>query len=359
MIDYLNKETYNFYLPENLIATEPNYERDHCKLMLLNKKTGQLEHKIFSDIINYLNSDDVLVLNDSKVIPARIYAKKNTGGNAEILLLNKVNDDDSIWECLIKGKNIKEKDILYLNYDYLDNVGNIEALIETDNISTKIIKFSKPLTSYILNSIGNVPLPPYIIQSRKKKGEEEYNDKDKEFYQNVYAKNEGSIASPTSGLHFTSELLNKIKDIGVTVCYVTLHVGFSTFNPLKEDDLRNHVMHEERFIIPNESTDIIINAKKNGRRIVSCGTTVSRVLESEYNNYSFNRLEGSTNIFIYPPYKFKCVDSLITNFHTPHSTLLAMVSAFAGYDNIMNAYKEAIANNYRFFSYGDAMFMYE
>ena len=358
MIDYLNKETYNFYLPENLIATEPNYERDHCKLMLLNKKTGQLEHKIFSDIIGYLNSDDVLVLNDSKVIPARIYAKKNTGGGSEILLLNKINNDDSIWECLIKGKNIKENDILYINYSHIEKVGNIEALIETDNISTKIIKFSKPLTSDILNSIGNVPLPPYIIQSRKKKGEEEYNEKDKEFYQNVYAKNEGSIASPTSGLHFTSELLEKIKNIGITVCYVTLHVGFSTFNPLKEDDLRNHVMHEEKFIIPNESAEIILDAKKSGRRIVSCGTTVSRVLESEYENYNFKRLEGSTNIFIYLPYKFKCVDALITNFHTPHSTLLAMVSAFAGYDNIMNAYKEAVADNYRFFSYGDAMFMY-
>ena len=350
MIDYLNKETYNFYLPENLIATSPNYERDHCKLMTLNKNTGKLEHKIFSDIINYLNKDDVLVLNDSKVIPARIYAKKNTGGNAEILLLNKADNDGSVWECLIKGKNIREKDILYLNYDHLADVGNIEAVIETDNISTKLIRFSKPLTSIILDSIGNVPLPPYIIQSRKKKGEDEYNDKDKEFYQNVYAKNEGSIASPTSGLHFTSELLQRIKDMGITICYVTLHVGFSTFNPLKE---------KEKFIIPDESADIIIYAKKNRRRIISCGTTVARVLESEYDNYNFNRLEGSTDIFIYPPYKFKCVDALITNFHTPHSTLLAMVSAFAGYDNIMNAYKEAISNNYRFFSYGDAMFMYE
>ena len=358
MIDYLNKETYNFYLPENLIATTPNYERDHCKLMILNKSTGEIEHKIFSDIINYLKKDDVLVLNDSKVIPARIYAKKNTGGNVEILLLNKFNDDESTWECLIKGKNIKEKDILYLDYSNLENVGNIEAVLEKDNISTKLIKFSKPLTSEILDAIGKVPLPPYIIQSRKKKGEEEYNDKDKEFYQNVYAKNEGSIASPTSGLHFTKELLEKIKSMGITVCYVTLHVGFSTFNPLKEDDLRNHVMHEEKFIIPKESYDIIINAKKEGRRVVSCGTTVARVLESEYDNYDFKRMESSTNIFIYPPYKFKCVDALITNFHTPHSTLLAMVSAFAGYDNIMNAYKTAVENNYRFFSYGDAMFMY-
>ena len=168
MTDYLNKETYNFYLPENLIATTPNYERDHCKLMLLNKDTGKLEHKIFSEIINYLNKDDILVLNDSKVIPARIYAKKNTGGNSEILLLNKVDNDESTWECLIKGKNIKEKDILYLNYAHLENVGDIEALIEKDNISTKIIKFSKSLTSEILDSIGKVPLPPYIIQSRKK-----------------------------------------------------------------------------------------------------------------------------------------------------------------------------------------------
>ncbi len=326
--------------------------------MTLNKNTGYLEHKIFSDIIDYLNKDDILVLNDSKVIPARIYAKKSTGGSSEILLLNKVDNDESIWECIIKGKNIKEKDILYLDYSHLEEAGSIEALIVHDNISVKTIKFSKALTKNVLDAIGKVPLPPYIIQSRKKKGEEEYNYKDKEFYQNVYAKNEGSIASPTSGLHFTKELLEKIKNNGISICYVTLHVGFSTFNPLKEDDLRNHIMHKEKFIIPKESYDIIINAKKDGRRVVACGTTAARVLESEYNNYDFKRLEGEADIFIYPPYKFKCADALITNFHTPHSTLLAMVSAFAGYDNIMNAYKSAIENNYRFFSYGDAMFIY-
>ena len=358
MIDYLNRETYNFYLPENLIATSPNYERDHCKLMTISKNTGEIEHKIFSDIINYLNKNDILVLNDSKVIPARIYAKKNTGGNTEILLLNKVNNSEDLWECLIKGKNIKENDVLYLDYSHIESIGIIEASIIKDNISTKLIKFSKPLTVNILDTIGKIPLPPYIIQSRKKKGEEEYNDKDKEFYQNVYAKNEGSIASPTSGLHFTKELLEKIKSLGVTICYVTLHVGFSTFNPIKEEDLKKHIMHEEKFSIPKETANIIINAKKDGRRIVSCGTTVARVLESEYNNFNFNRLEGSTDIFIYPPYKFKCIDALITNFHTPHSTLLAMVSAFAGYDNIMNAYKIAIENNYHFFSYGDATFLY-
>lgn len=355
MIDYLNKETYNFYLPEKLIATNPNYERDKCKLMTMNIKTGKIEHKFFYDIIDYLKEDDILVLNDSKVIPARIYGKKKTGGNVEILLLQKIDFDESYWECLIKGKNIKEKDILYLDYD---NSNNIKAVIEKDNIATKLIKFSKPLDTNILNNIGNIPLPPYIIQNRKKRGEKEYNDNDKEFYQNIFAKNEGSIASPTSGLHFTNELLEKIKNIRIEICYITLHVGFSTFNPLKEDNLKNHIMHEEKFIIEKETADTIKEAKKTGRRIISCGTTVARVLESEFDNGDFKRLNGATDIFIYPPYKFKCVDALITNFHTPHSTLLAMVSAFAGYDNIMNAYKNAIENNYRFFSYGDAMFMY-
>lgn len=355
MIDYLNKETYNFYLPEKLIATSPNYERDKCKLMTMNIKTGKIEHKLFYDIIDYLKEDDILVLNDSKVIPARIYGKKKTGGNVEILLLQKIDFDESYWECLIKGKNIKEKDILYLDYD---NSNNIKAVIEKDNIATKLIKFSKPLDANILNNIGNIPLPPYIIQNRKKRGEKEYNDNDKEFYQNIFAKNEGSIASPTSGLHFTNELLEKIKNIGIEICYITLHVGFSTFNPLKEDNLKNHIMHEEKFMIEKETADTIKEAKKTGRRIISCGTTVARVLESEFDNGDFKRLNGATDIFIYPPYKFKCVDALITNFHTPHSTLLAMVSAFARYDNIMNAYKNAIENNYRFFSYGDAMFMY-
>lgn len=355
MIDYLNKETYNFYLPEKLIATNPNYDRDKCKLMTMNIKTGKIQHNFFYDIIDYLKKDDILVLNDSKVIPARIYAKKKTGGNVEILILQKKDSNESYWECLIKGKNIKENDILYLNYG---NSDYIKAVIEKDNIATKLIRFSKPLNTDILNNIGNIPLPPYIIQNRKKRGEEEYNDNDKEFYQNIFAKNEGSIASPTSGLHFTGELLEKIKNIGIEICYITLHVGFSTFNPLKEDNLKNHIMHKEKFIIEKETADIIKEAKKTGRRIVSCGTTVARVLESEFYNGDFQRLKGATDIFIYPPYKFKCIDALITNFHTPHSTLLAMVSAFAGYDNIMNAYKNAIENNYRFFSYGDAMFMY-
>ena len=354
MTDYLNKETYNFYLPENLIATNPNYDRDKCKLMTMNIKTGEIEHKFFYDIIDYLKKDDVLVLNDSKVIPARIYAKKKTGGIVEILLLQKIDSSENFWECLIRGRNIKEKDILFLNY----NSNNIKAIIEKDNVSTKLIRFSKPLNNEILDNIGNIPLPPYIIQNRKKRGESEYNDRDKEFYQNIYAKNEGSIASPTSGLHFTSELLDKIKNIGIEICYITLHVGFSTFNPLKEDNIKNHIMHEERFIIEKETADLIKEAKRKGRRIVACGTTVARVLESEFDNGDFKRLKGTTDIFIYPPYEFKCANALITNFHTPHSTLLAMVSAFAGYENIMKAYKNAIENNYRFFSYGDAMFMY-
>ena len=348
MIDYLNKETYNFNLPEELIAIHPTDKRDHCKLMTMSRESGAIEHKKFFNIVNYFKKGDILVFNDSKVIPARIFFKKETGGNVEVLLLKKI--DDYTWEALLKGRKLKVGDKLFLD--------DICATIEEDNITTKKLKFSKILTNDVLDNIGSIPLPPYIIQSRKKNNEEEIIDDDKIVYQNVYAKREGSVASPTSGLHFTNELIESIKNIGVEVLYITLHVGFATFNPIKEDDLTKHNMHFEEFYIDSKVADSIIKAKKENRRIISCGTTVSRVLESEYDNFSFKRLSGETNIFIYPPYKFKCVDAMITNFHTPHSTLLAMVSAFSGYNNIMNAYKIAIENNYRFFSYGDAMFMY-
>ncbi len=347
MIDYLNKETYNFNLPEELIATHPTDKRDHCKLMIMNRDDGQIEHKNFFDIVSYFKKGDVLVFNDSKVIPARVFFKKETGGIVEVLFLKRI--DDYTWECLLKGRKLKVNDKLFLD--------DIYATIIEDNITSKKLKFSKQLTNELLNIIGNIPLPPYIIQSRKKNNEDEIIEDDKIVYQNVFAKREGSIASPTSGLHFTNELIEKIKSIGVEVLYITLHVGFATFNPIKENDLRKHIMHFEEFYIDQSVVNIIINAKKDNRRIIACGTTVSRVLESEYDNFSFKRLSGETNIFIYPPYKFKCVDAMITNFHTPHSTLLAMVSAFSDYNHIMNAYNIAIENKYRFFSYGDAMFM--
>lgn len=356
-IDFLSKDTYNFHLPENLVATKPEYKRENCRLMTLNIGDGSIEHKRFFDIANYLRKNDVLVLNDSKVIPARILAKKSSKGAAEILLLKQIDETKSIWECLIKGKNIKERDVLTVECER-KSIEPIEAVIEKDDASTKLIRFSKPLDTNTLSLIGKMPIPPYIIQNRKRRGEEEYNGKDKEYYQNVYAKNEGSVASATSGLHFTKELLYKIKNMNVTVCFVTLHIGFSTFNPLKENNLKEHVMHKETFIITKDTADIVKKAKNEGRRIVSCGTTVARVLESEYENNTFKRLEGETDIFIYPPYSFKCIDALITNFHTPHSTLLTMVSAFGGYKNIVTAYRVAVENEYRFFSYGDAMFIY-
>jgi len=355
-MNYKHRDTYNFDLPEHLIATEPNYKRSECKLMTLNKKSSIIEHKHFFDILDYINENDLLILNDTKVINARLFFKKSTGGNVEILLLQKIDDNNSYWQCLVNGRKIKEGDTLFLDFENI----KIEAKIVKSENTVRSVLFSEPLHNRILEIIGNIPLPPYIIQNRKIKSENEYNELDAEFYQNVYAKNEGSIASPTSGLHFTKELLESIRKKGITICYLTLHISFSTFNPLKEDNLENHVMHKENFIIPEQTAKLICEYKKNKQRIVSCGTTVARVLESEYNNYtnSFNRLEGGTDIFIYPPYKFKCVNAMITNFHTPKSTLLAMVSALGGYENIMKAYKEAIEKEYRFFSYGDAMFIF-
>lgn len=357
MIDYKVKDTYNFDLPNNLIATHLSQKRVDCKLMALNIENNLIEHKHFFDIINYFTSDDLLILNDTKVIPARLFFKKASGASVEILLLEKLNDDDSYWSCLVKGRNIKEGNVLYFDDERI----KLSALIAKDNAITKEIKFSIELDRNMLNDIGSIPLPPYIIQSRKNNGESEYSEEDREFYQNVFAKHEGSVASPTSGLHFNNELLNALKDKGVKIEYLTLHIGFGTFNPLKADSLEDHIMHKEKFVIPKKTADLVCEYKSKNKRVVACGTTVSRVLESEYisSSNSFNRLDGSTNIFIYPPYKFNCVDAMITNFHTPESTLLAMVSAFAGYENIMKAYNEAIKNKYHFFSYGDAMFLYK
>lgn len=355
-MNYKHRDAYNFNLPEHLIATEPNYKRSECRLMTLNKKLSTIEHKHFFDILDYINENDLLILNDTKVINARVFFKKSTGGDVEILLLQKIDKSNSYWQCLVNGRKIKEGDTLYLNFKNI----KIEAKIIKSENAVKSVLFSECLDSNMLEIIGNIPLPPYIIQNRKRKSENEYNKLDAEFYQNVYAKNEGSIASPTSGLHFTKELLENIRKKGVAICCLTLHIGFSTFNPLKEDNLEDHLMHNENFIIPEQTAKLICEYKKNKQRIVSCGTTVARVLESEYDNNtnSFNRLVGGTDIFIYPPYKFKCVDAMITNFHTPKSTLLAMVSAFAGYENVTKTYKEAVDKQYNFFSYGDAMFIY-
>lgn len=348
-------ETYNFHLPKELIATSPKEKRDECLLMTLSGKSGEIEHKHFYDIIDYLHDGDTLVLNDTKVIPARIYAKKKNGANVEIFLLNPTaGGTKSKWKCLVKGRNIKDGDRFFVE----QGKEIIEALVEKTEENTKIVSFSKTLDEKTLLEIGKIPLPPYIISERKERGEKEYTKEDELYYQNVFAKNDGSVASPTAALHFTEELLQKIQSKGVYILYITLHVGFGTFAPLKTKLITEHIMHSEFFNIPENTAKMICEKKQSGKRIVACGTTVARVLESEYSENGFKRFSGETNILIYPPYSFKCVDAMITNFHTPHSTLLAMVSAFASYQNIMKAYSEAIEKGYRFFSYGDAMFIY-
>ncbi len=349
MTDYTLSETYNFALPKSLIATKPEQKRDECRLMVL--EGGDISHKHFYNIVDYFNKGDMLVLNDSKVLLARIFAHKKTGGKVEILLLNKI--EPNIWQAILKGKNLKDGDTLYIEY----NNTKIEAIIKSTNDNTKTIEFSTNIDDSILSVIGHIPLPPYIISERIERGEQEYYESDKTYYQNVFAKNYGSAASPTASLHFTTDLLEQIKAKGVDIAYITLHVGMGTFAPLKTERITEHNMHYEKFFISDSTASLIMQKKAEGKNIIASGTTVARVLESEYNNTanSFNRHEGKTNIFIYPPYKFKCVDKLITNFHTPHSTLLAMVSAFAGYETIMNAYSVAVESGYRFFSYGDAM----
>ncbi len=349
MTDYTLSETYNFALPKSLIATKPEQKRDECRLMVLENEN--ISHKLFYNVVDYFEKGDVLVLNDIKVLLARIFAFKKTGGKVEILLLKQIMPN--VWEAILKGKNLKDGDTLYIEY----NNTKIEALIKVTNNNTKTIEFSINIDDTLLTEIGHIPLPPYIISERIERGEQEYYDSDKIYYQNVFAKNYGSAASPTASLHFTDALLDQIRAKGVDIVYITLHVGMGTFAPLKTERITEHNMHYEKFFISEQTASLIKQKKTEGKNIIASGTTVARVLESEYDNISnsFNRNEGETNIFIYPPYKFKCVDKLITNFHTPHSTLLAMVSAFSGYSNIMNAYSIAVNSGYRFFSYGDAM----
>ncbi len=352
MIDYTLSETYNFPLPKNLIATTPTECRDKCRLMVL-ESGGDISHKQFYNVLDYFSEGDVLVLNDSKVLLARIFAHKTTGGKVEILLLKQTAPNT--WQAILRGKNLKDGDVLHIDY----NDTKIEATIKSTIENTRILEFSIDMNDSVLADIGLIPLPPYIISERLERGEDEYYESDKTYYQNVFAKNYGSAASPTASLHFTDELLEAIRTKGVSIVYITLHVGMGTFSPLKTERITEHTMHYEKFFISDETAAIIKQKKLEGKNIIASGTTVARVLESEYepDSNSFKRHEGETNIFIYPPYKFKCVDRLITNFHTPHSTLLAMVSAFAGYEAIMNAYSVAIENGYRFFSYGDSMFL--
>ena len=333
---------FNYKLPEELIAQTPLKKRDESRLMILNRKNQSIEHKVFKDIIDYLKPGDVLVRNNTKVIPARIYGKKETGANVEFLLLKNIEGD--IWESIVRpGKK------LHIGTKVIFGDGLLQAeVLDIMPGGTRKVKFYyNGIFNEILDKIGMMPLPPYIHEKLK----------DKDRYQTVYAKYEGSAAAPTAGLHFTTELLKKIQEKGIEIANVTLHVGIGTFRPVKEEIVEAHEMHSEHFYIKQEDCDKINNAKKEGRRVISVGTTSCRVLETIANKDTgmVKPQESDTQIFIYPGYKFKCIDGLITNFHLPQSTLLMLVSALAGKEYIMRAYEEAVKEKYRFFSFGDAM----
>ena len=338
----MKTDDFDYYLPEELIAQTPLEKRDESRLMVLDRKTGEITHDKFYDIINYLDKDDVLVLNDTKVLPARIIGtKEDTGAVIELLLLKNINDD--LWECLVKpAKRVKIGTVV----SFGDGVLKGECVDIFDE-GIRHIRFSyKGIFYEILDKLGSMPLPPYI--------KEKLQDKDR--YQTVYAKNIGSAAAPTAGLHFTKDLLKRIEDKGTKICYITLHVGLGTFRPVNVEDVTTHKMHSEFYSMSKEVADTLNMAKKNGQRIVAVGTTSTRTIETIMTKYGeFRECSGWTDIFIYPGYKFKGIDAQITNFHLPKSTLIMLVSAFASKEIILNAYEEAVKEKYRFFSFGDAM----
>ncbi len=334
---------FNYELQEELIAQTPIEKRDESRLMVLDRSKQTIEHKTFKDIIDYLEPGDCLVRNNTKVIPARIYGKKETGAKVEFLLLKNIEGD--IWESIVRPGNK-----LHVGTKVIFGDGLLTAeILEIMPGGTRKVKFSyQGIFNEILDKIGLMPLPPYI--------HEELKDNDR--YQTVYAKYNGSAAAPTAGLHFTPELLKKIEEKGVKIANVTLHVGIGTFRPVKEENVENHEMHTEHFYIKQEDVDKINETKKQGKRVIAVGTTSCRVLETIADeNGLVKETEADTSIFIYPGYQFKCLDALITNFHLPQSTLLMLVSALAGKDYIMKAYHEAVKEKYRFFSFGDAMFI--
>lgn len=335
---------FDYNLPSELIAQEPVSPRDHCRLLILDKKTGVIKHGKFFDITNYFNPGDVLVINDSKVFPARLFGKKQgTGGVIEIFLHKNLNKN--IWECLLGGR-VREGIIIVLEK-------GLEAkVLKNNNDGTWQVSFNKSNQDFfkIISSIGHLPLPPYIKRNKD-------DNKDKSSYQTTYAndKKMGSVAAPTAGLHFTPRLLKKLKDQGVIIASVTLHVGLGTFSPIKTEDILEHKMHSEYVEIDKKSSRIIKKAKTEHKKIIAVGTTSCRVLETWASQGLVEEFAAWTDIFIYPGYKFKMVDSLITNFHLPKSSLMLLVSALAGKNNIDRAYSEAVSQKYRFFSYGDAM----
>ena len=334
---------FNYELPEELIAQTPIEKRDESRLMVLDKEKQSVEHKTFKDIIDYLRPGDVLVRNNTKVLPARLFGKKETGANVEFLLLNNIEGD--IWECIVRPGNK-----LHIGTRVIFGEGKLEAeILDIMLGGTRKVKFNYDgIFNEILDEIGLMPLPPYIHEELKQKDR----------YQTVYAKYNGSAAAPTAGLHFTPKLLRQLEEKGIIIANVTLHVGIGTFRPVKEETVENHKMHSEHYYIKKEDVEKINNAKKTNNRVIAVGTTSCRVLETiAEENGMVKETEGDTQIFIYPGYKFKCLDGLITNFHLPQSTLLMLVSALAGKDYIMNAYNEAVKEKYRFFSFGDAMFI--
>lgn len=339
-------KTSDFYydLPQELIGQTPIEPRDASRLMVLNKETGAIEHRIFRDLTEYLTDKDCLILNNTRVIPARIYGTKmETGAYVEFLLLTQ--KENNVWECLCKpGKRAK----IGTKFDFGN--GKLQGeVIDVQEDGNRIVRFTCDGNIFaVLDEIGQMPLPPYIKEKLE----------NKERYQTVYSKELGSAAAPTAGLHFTPEMLEKIKAMGVKIGYVTLHVGLGTFRPVKVDDVTKHKMHTEHYHMPPETAELINETKKNGGRVIAVGTTSCRTIESvAAKNGCICEDDDNTSIFIYPGFDFKCMDALITNFHLPESTLIMLVSAFAGFDNIMNAYNNAVKEKYRFFSFGDAMFI--
>lgn len=340
-------KTKDFYyeLPSELIAQEPIKERSSSRLMTLDKNTGKTEHKHFYDIADMLNEGDTLILNDTKVLPARLYgAKEGTGGAIEFLLLHKHKLNE--WEVILRpGRKAKP------GARFVFGNGELKAeILDVVNDGNRLVRFEYDgVFEEILDRLGEMPLPPYITKKLE----------DKDRYQTVYAKNPGSAAAPTAGLHFTPELLDQIKEKGVNIGYVTLHVGLGTFRPVKTDDLSEHKMHSEFYILPKDVAELVNTTKANGKRVISVGTTATRVLETAgLNGLPMKEQTGWTDIFIYPGKEFYVIDALITNFHLPESTLIMLVSALAGRENVLNAYNEAVKEKYRFFSFGDAMYIF-
>ncbi len=332
---------FDYHLPESSIAQTPAEPRDTSRLLILNRDSGKIEHKIFRDVINYLKPNDLLILNQTRVIPARIFAKKESGGKVELLLLRK--RDALTWEALVGGKGLRVGKLVLIEVE--SKTIQVE-IIEILDGSERLIKFSEPIEPYF-PKIGNIPLPPYIHEKLS----------NPERYQTVFAKETGSAAAPTAGLHFTPQLLGQIKNIGVKVGYVTLHVGLDTFAPVTEDNPEEHKIHTEWCELTQETADLINETKRNGGRVIAVGTTSVRTLESASLKSQVSAFSGPTSIYILPNYQFKVVDAMITNFHLPKSTLIMLVSAFAGREKTLETYELAIKEGYRFYSFGDAMFI--